>query len=146
MEGLGLEEGTAHMVDRKNIFEEVMSLYTNDCEKVLSEYPLRIRFKGELGVDLGGVIRDMFSAFFSIAYVKMFDGTSTLFPATRLIFPSFEHWVRSSHMHIWLEVFYLIELHFPAWLLHCWALKLILTLKFLKKHLLAASALMKLTH
>ena len=82
MEGLGLEQGTAHMVDRKNIFEEVMFLYTDECEKVLSEYPLRIRLKGELGVDLGGVTRDMFSAFFSIAYVKMFDGTSTLFPAT----------------------------------------------------------------
>jgi hypothetical protein len=43
------------MVDRKNVFEEVMVLYTDDREKVLSEYPLFIRFKGELGVDLGGV-------------------------------------------------------------------------------------------
>ena len=81
MEGLGLERGPAHMVDRKNVFEEVMVLYTDDREKVLSEYPLFIRFKGELGVDLGGVTRDMFSAFFSVAYIKLFDGTSTLFPA-----------------------------------------------------------------
>ena len=35
-----------------------------------------------MGVDLGGVTRDMFSAFFSTAYIKMFDGTSTLFPAS----------------------------------------------------------------
>ena len=82
MEGLGLERGPAHMVDRKNVFEEVMMLYSEDAEKVLSEYPLSIRFKGEMGVDLGGVTRDMFSAFFSSAYIRMFDGTSTLFPAS----------------------------------------------------------------
>ena len=66
MEGLGLEIGPAHMVDRKNVFEEVMMPYSEDAEKVLSEYPLSIRFKGEMGIDVGGVgySRHVFGIFF----------------------------------------------------------------------------------
>ena len=147
MEGLGLERGPAHMVDRKSIFEDVMMLYTDDYEKVLSEYPLCIRFKGEMGVDLGGVTRDMFSAFFSTAYIKMFDGTSTLFPASHAGVDISKFRTLGTVMsHAYLEEFYLIGLPFHAWQLHYWALKSISTLKFLKKHLLVASALMKPTY
>ena len=40
---------------------------------MLSEYPLQVRFKGEVAVELGGVTREMFSAFFSKVYLKGFD-------------------------------------------------------------------------
>lgn len=69
-----------HVVDRMNLYNDVISLYTVECEKMLSEYPVRVRFKDELAVDIGGVTRDMFSAFYSEAYLKIFDGTSSLFP------------------------------------------------------------------
>ena len=45
-------DGTPHVVDRVNVYDDVTSLYTIGCEKMLSEYPVRIWFKGELAVDL----------------------------------------------------------------------------------------------
>ncbi len=48
---------------------------------MLSEYPFRTRFIGELVIDVGGVTRDVFSAFFEEAYAKCFDGSSLLTPS-----------------------------------------------------------------
>ena len=56
MEGLGLEKGSMHVIDRENILNDnIMLLYTENHERVLSEYPLYVYFRGEFGVDLGGV-------------------------------------------------------------------------------------------
>ena len=49
-------------------------------EKVLEEFPLRIRFAGEIAFDTGGVCRDMFSAYWEQAYQMFFDGSSLLTP------------------------------------------------------------------
>lgn len=57
-----------------------MTLYKNNREQILQEYPLRIRFQGERAIDLGGVARDMFSAFYEEAYKRIFDGSSLLCP------------------------------------------------------------------
>lgn len=40
-----------------------------------------MHFVGEKGVDLGGVCRDAFTAFFDVAYRKYFDGSTLLTPA-----------------------------------------------------------------
>lgn len=40
-----------------------------------------MRFKNELGLDAGGVSRDMFSAFWETVYLKHFDGETLLIPA-----------------------------------------------------------------
>jgi len=42
---------------------------------------LRICFQGEKAVDLGGVYRDMLSAFWDETYYQIFDGESLLSPA-----------------------------------------------------------------
>ena len=51
---------TFHIINRKNIFNNVNSLLLSDG--VLSQCPLRVKFEGEAGFDSGGVCRDMFSA------------------------------------------------------------------------------------
>lgn len=56
-----------------------MALLSKD--NVLAEFPLRIKFAGELAVDGGGVCRDMFSAYWEEAYKHFFEGNSLLTPA-----------------------------------------------------------------
>ena len=47
-----------------------------------SRNPKRLnQFEGERAIDLGGVSRDMFTAFFEEAYKKLFDGCTLLTPA-----------------------------------------------------------------
>lgn len=53
--------GRAHLIDRTKVYEEVINLYQND--EILKEFPIYIKFKGEVAIDHGGVHRDMFSAF-----------------------------------------------------------------------------------
>ena len=48
---------------------------------MLKEFPFRISFVFEQAVDTGGVCRDLYSAFWDIAYVKHFDGERLLVPA-----------------------------------------------------------------
>jgi len=45
------------------------------------EFPLQICFQGEKAVDVGGVYRDMPSAFWEEAYCQLFDSGSLLSPA-----------------------------------------------------------------
>ena len=49
-------------------------------ESLLHEHPFTVRFRGEKGVDFGGVCRDMFSAFFEDMYQRVFDGNALLAP------------------------------------------------------------------
>ena len=37
MEGLGLARGSTHVVDRKSIYDDVLSLYVRERESLLSE-------------------------------------------------------------------------------------------------------------
>ena len=80
MMSLSFKHGTARAIDRSCVFESVLDLYaTKKCE-LLEEYPFRVRFVGEKAIDVGRVSRDMFSAFYEAAYVKLFDGVSLLTP------------------------------------------------------------------
>ena len=69
-----------HAVHRSGIFNDVISLYQNNHEQILQEYPFRIIFIDEKALDLGGVARDMFSAFYEAAFERLFDGSSLLCP------------------------------------------------------------------
>ena len=55
--------GPFHIVWQDGIFEDVMALHSK--EDVMTEFPLRIKFAA---VDLGGVCREMFAAFWEEAY------------------------------------------------------------------------------
>jgi len=66
------------MINRNDVYQDVLQLF--DSDQVMREYPLRIMFKGELAVDTGGVCRDMFSAFWEVAYTNCCDGDSLLVP------------------------------------------------------------------
>ena len=80
MTSLSLTRGVTHTIKRNDIFNQVMTLYMNNRKQLLQEYPFRIQFRGEKAVDLGGVARDMFSAFYEEAYKHLFDGSSLLCP------------------------------------------------------------------
>ena len=69
-----------HIIRRNNIFDDVIRLYQEKGEELLKEYPFRIEFFGEKGIDTGGVSRDMFSAFYESSYVRVFDGSSLYCP------------------------------------------------------------------
>lgn len=68
-----------HEVKRENIYRDVIDLYRD--QSIVYEEPFCVRFQEELAVDVGGVTREMFSAFFIELYVSMFDGPSMLYPA-----------------------------------------------------------------
>lgn len=72
--------GLVHKVDRSNVYEHVMKMYSMNRATV-EEYPFYAEFINEKGVDVGGVSRDMFSAFYEHMYVKLFDGSTLLHPA-----------------------------------------------------------------
>ena len=58
----------------------IVSISSSSRESALSEYPLRIKFDGEIGFDSGGVCRDMFSAYWEEAFKTFFGGNSVLTP------------------------------------------------------------------
>lgn len=60
------------------MFNDVMKLFTS--EEIMKEFPLRIQYDTEIAYDAGGVLRDMLSAFWEVAYLKLFDGGSVLTP------------------------------------------------------------------
>ena len=78
--------GTPHTVIRNDIFDSVMTLYRTE-KSILNEYPLCIAFDRERAIDLGGVSRDMFTAFFDEAYNQLFDGCTLLTPAVHPTLP-----------------------------------------------------------
>ena len=81
MTSLESPRGMLHVIDRTTVYDDVLSLYRKELEKVTLEYPFWVHFKGEIAIDVGGVTRDMFSAFFAEAYLRLFDGACLLYPA-----------------------------------------------------------------
>ena len=75
----GVHDGMHHQISRSNVFENIMDLYRKNPQ-TMTEYLFSVRFKDELAVDMGGVSRDLFSAFWERAYAQAFDGCSTLIP------------------------------------------------------------------
>lgn len=88
------------MVNRGNIFNQVIDLFSDD--HFLKEYPLYIKFEGEIAVDSGGVQRDMLSAFWEEAYVRFFEGSSLLVPIVTQMLTCHccQNWALSYHMDI----------------------------------------------
>lgn len=57
-----------------------MKMHREHFTDILKEYPFRIRYIGEKGIDMGSLCRDLFSAYWEEAYLKHFDGESLLIP------------------------------------------------------------------
>jgi len=70
--------GMEHVIDRANLYSEVLDLYR--AGRIVDECPMYIKFKDEAAIDAGGVQRDMLSAFWEIAYKRLFEGSSILTP------------------------------------------------------------------
>ena len=68
-----------HTINRITLFEDLLKLYDTDSD-IVKEYPLQMDYFGENAVDLGGVSRDVMSAFWELAYEKLFDGSKLLVP------------------------------------------------------------------
>ncbi len=78
LDALNLPPGVTHSIRRERVFEDVLHLYKNDHPADF--HPLTTDFVGEMACDLGGVTRDMFSAFWESAYERLFDGSTLLSP------------------------------------------------------------------
>ena len=78
MDSIQCAPGPQRMVNRSKVYQDVLSMFTD--ETIAKEYPLFIKFCGEMAVDEGGVQRDMLSAFWERAYQLHFDGAKTLIP------------------------------------------------------------------
>ena len=68
-----------HKIRRNDIYNSVIQLYRDN--DVVTESLFSVEFNDELAIDIGGVTRDMFSAFFTEMYLRRFDGSSLLHPA-----------------------------------------------------------------
>lgn len=75
-----LVHGVPHSIRRSDVFADVISMYQDNISELLQEYPFRVQFEGEKAIDVGGVARDMYSAFYEEAYKKYFDGNVLLSP------------------------------------------------------------------
>ena len=80
MRALGCEEGSPHLIRRKELYKDVIELYS-DFSRLADEFPFRIAFDDEQALDTGGVARDLFSGFWIHACQRHFDGSGTLVPA-----------------------------------------------------------------
>ena len=90
MKSINAVRGNLRTVDRDNIFEDVLDMYRTG--EVLGECPIKIKYGDESAIDDGGVQRDMYSAFWEVAYSKMFEGVASLIPMVHpnidmMIFP-----------------------------------------------------------
>jgi hypothetical protein len=81
MDSLDTHHGTPRPVKRESIYSDVVEMYEEDVGGILAEFPFRIRYENERGIDTGGVCRDMFSGFWEHAYIKNFDGERLLVPS-----------------------------------------------------------------
>ena len=79
IQSLAVRRGQTHVIRRNYTYDDVLDLYKR--EETLSDFPLRVCFTGEMAIDIGGVCRDMFSAFWEATYTRLFDGGNLLVPA-----------------------------------------------------------------
>ena len=70
----------SHIVSREDILDSVMALFRSKCDTMVVKIPLSITFREERALDAGGVLREMFSAFFEALYTRHFDGADLLHP------------------------------------------------------------------
>ena len=80
MMSLCLQSGVSHTIRHALLNEDVIDLYSNKLETILSKFPFQVGFKRERAVDTDGVTHNMLSAFFEETYTKHFDGVALLVP------------------------------------------------------------------
>ena len=64
------EPSIPHSVNHERIFNQVIDLFSDDA--ILKEFPLCIKFEGEIAVDSGGIQHDMLSAFWEEVHMYTF--------------------------------------------------------------------------
>ena len=57
--------GKRLIVSKTSVYEDVLTLYSKAIDNPVMEYPFHTQFEGKIAIAVGGVTRDMFSAFFS---------------------------------------------------------------------------------
>mgnify|MGYP003461418041 FL=1 len=77
----GAHQGLGLAFHRDHVYEDVIKTYQENHEEIVKEFPFRVRYINERAVDIGGVCRDLFSAFWEDSYIKNFDGEKLLVPA-----------------------------------------------------------------
>ncbi len=78
MKSVNAVAGAEHVIDRSNLYEDVIDLYREG--DIVGECPIKIEFLDELAVDHGGVQRELFSAFWEKVYGTLFEGATLLTP------------------------------------------------------------------
>ena len=78
MKSIRATKGAVRIVDRDNIYEDVLDMYRTG--EIVGECPIEINYGSEQAIDDGGVQRDMYSAFWEEAYSSVFEGATTLIP------------------------------------------------------------------
>lgn len=78
LKSIDVHTGPKHVVQRANIFKDVVELYQIDG--IINECPLFVGFEKENAIDEGGVTREMYSAFWEEVYKNFFDGATVLVP------------------------------------------------------------------
>ncbi len=81
LEFLPENSGRTYKVQRVNVFDDVVNLYRKESASILAETPLQVEYEGERAMDTGGVMRDVFPAFWEDAIRKLFDGGTAVIPA-----------------------------------------------------------------
>ena len=67
MLSLNLSHGLPHLIERNDVFTSVMAKYQEKLPDILHLYSILFEF-GEMAVDVGGVVRDMYSSIFEEGY------------------------------------------------------------------------------
>ena len=108
MNSIDVKRGQLRIIDRDNIFEDVVDMYrTGD---IIEEFPIEIKYSDEKALDDGGVQRDMYSAFWEEVYSRMFEGATILIP---MVHPHIDMMIYPVLGHI-LSHGYLVSGHLPV--------------------------------
>lgn len=119
----GRRRGSPHVVSRKNVYQDVMALYRSSYSSLIKEYPLRVRFEGEMALDAGGVCRDMFTAFWEQHAVKscsLVAITSSQLCIPKWTCPSSVFWGQFSRMGTSHVVFFRVNWQHLSLFSLCW--------------------------
>ena len=60
MQFIAAERKLLHTVNHDNLFNDVMSLFKTKLHPLEKEFPFRVKFKVEMGLDTGGVTCDTY--------------------------------------------------------------------------------------
>jgi len=64
-------------VDRNEVLKQLLKLYE---DKAITRCQLNVQFKGESGIDFGGITMDLFTSFWDAAFYAYFEGDTIKIP------------------------------------------------------------------